>query len=279
MNPVIAGALRQVRIETRIQLLSLTGLSWLFWPAIGLGVLFFLRDTSVMQTSVSLAQLGTPGVIAMYIVTGGLLGIAGALAAEREDGTLLRAKAVPGGIAAHLLGNVVTYGLVALLPVSVILVGAALTVDGVLPTTADRWLLLLGVSVLALVSTMPAGAVLGAVVRGPLAMGIMGMLITASLAISGIFYPLAALPTWLQWVGQALPTYWVGVGLRAAVLPAEASVLELHGSWQLGTMLVMLLTWAVVGAIAAPIALRRMARRQSGSAMSAARERVLTKGY
>ena len=56
-------------------------------------------------------------------------------------------------------------------------------------------------------------------------------------------------------------------------------MLELHGSWQLGTMLVMLLTWAVVGAIAAPIALRRMARRQSGSAVSAARERVLTKGY
>jgi len=35
----------------------------------------------------------------------------------------------------------------------------------------------------------------------------------------------------------------------------------------------------VIGMTLAPIMLRRMARRQSGSAVAAARERIMSKGY
>lgn len=279
MNVILAGALRHARIEARVQLLTWTAVGWLIWPVIGLVALFFLQDTSVMGSGISLAQLGTPGIIAMHLATGGLLGIGGALIQDREDGTLLRAKAIPGGVSAHLAGGITTYGLVALLPVAAFLAVAAFVGSGLLPASPAQWLLFVAVCFLGLASTMPAGAVLGCLVKGPMAMTVIGLATMGSMAISGIYYPLAALPTWLQWVGQVLPTYWIGMGLRAALLPPEAATLELHGTYQLTTMLLVLTAWTVAGAILAPSALRRMARRQSGSAVAAARERVMAKGY
>jgi ABC-2 type transport system permease protein len=44
-------------------------------------------------------------------------------------------------------------------------------------------------------------------------------------------------------------------------------------------MFAVLGAWAVFGLVLAPILLRRMARRQSGSALAKVRERVMSKGY
>ena len=99
------------------------------------------------------------------------------------------------------------------------------------------------------------------------------------LAISGIFYPLQALPGWVQTIAQVLPVYWTGLGLRSALLPDAAVALEVGQSWRTLETLGMLGLWTAVGLALAPIALRRMARRQSGSAVAAARERVLNQGY
>ncbi|MDO5628352.1 MAG: ABC transporter permease [Mobilicoccus sp.] len=279
MTPVLAGALRQARIETRLQLFTWTGLTWIIWPGIGLAVLYFMRDLPVMESALSVAQMGAPGLAAMYLVYGGVFGISGALMLEREDGTLLRAKAIPGGMAAHLLGGMLTFGLVAVLPIALILVAASFVIDGVLPSGASGWALFAAVTLLGLAATMPAGALLGALLRGPMALGVLGMLVTGSFAISGIFYPLAALPAWVHGLGQLLPTYWIGLGYRAAILPPEFAALELHGSWQTPMVVIVLAAWALVGSVFAPWALRRMARRQSGSAVAAARERVMSRGY
>lgn len=105
------------------------------------------------------------------------------------------------------------------------------------------------------------------------------MAIYLSFAVSGIFYPIAALPPWLQYLGQALPTYWIGLGYRSAMLPPEAVALELGGSWNLGLTALVLAGWTVIGFVLAPMALRRLSRRQSGSRVAAARDRVMSQGY
>ena len=38
------------------------------------------------------------------------------------------------------------------------------------------------------------------------------------------------LPAWLQWVGQALPLYWLGLGVRSALLPRSLAVVEIGHS-------------------------------------------------
>lgn len=196
-----------------------------------------------------------------------------------STGSRTRAKAAPNGILSHLVGNVVVYVGTALGPLLVLLAASAVLVDGVSPTTAGGWMRLVWVSVLGLTATIPTGAVLGAVVRNPIVLGWMSLLIYGSMAVSGVFYPLRAFPGWLQIVGRLLPTYWMGLGLRSALLPAEAIELELGQSWQTFQTVAALGTWTVAGLVLAPIALRRMARHQSGSRVAATRERVMAKGY
>jgi ABC-2 type transport system permease protein len=69
--------------------------------------------------------------------------------------------------------------------------------------------------------------------------------------------------------------YWLGLGMRSAFLPDTAAALEIGGSWRTGWTVVVLGLWAIVGAIVAPAVLRRMTRRESGSAVEAAREQAL----
>ncbi|MBK6869892.1 MAG: ABC transporter permease [Kineosporiaceae bacterium] len=276
---IARSALRQARIELRVQLTSWTALGWVMFPAIGLIVLFFLRDQEVMGSQVSLAQLGIPGLLAMNLISSGVMGVAGQLMTERDDGTLLRAKAIPHGMQAHLMANVLIFTGTSLIPVAALLVAASVLVDGVTPTSAGGWLRFVWVAVLGLFATLPIGALLGALMRSPVVLGISSLFLYGAMAISGIFYPLSALPGWLQWVGQCLPTYWLGIGLRSALLPPEAVALELGQSWRLWPMVVILGAWALVGLMFAPGALRRMARRQSGSQVAAARDRIMSRGY
>lgn len=276
---VLRGAARQARIELRIQLFSPMVASWLTLPVIGFVVLYLLRNQEVEGTGISVAQIGVPGVIAMTLISSGVLGVAGQLVTEREDGTLLRAKSTPHGVLSHLLGNVLIFTGTALGPVLALLVVAAFMFDGVAPADAGGWFTFAWVSVLGLLATLPLGALLGAVLRGTVMVAWASLVVYGLLAISGIFYPIASLPGWLQGVGQALPIYWLGLGLRASMLSPDAATLELGGAWSLWQIAAVLGAWFVVGLVAAPMALRRMARRQSGSQVAAARDRVIAKGY
>ena len=269
LRAAVRGAFRHAAVELRIQLFSWNVLGWLLFPALGLFVLHFLRGTEVMGSEVSLAQLGIPGVLAMALISGGMMGVAGQLLAEREDGTLLRAKAIPNGVLSHLMGNMIVYTGISLGPVLGMLVIAAPFFDGVTPTDARGWLTFVGVSLLGLLATLPIGALFGAVLRGPMMLAWASLVIYGSMAISGIFYPITALPGWLQVVGQVFPMYWLGHALRWVFLPEEAAALELGGRWNLLGALAVIALWGAVGLALTPRILGRMAQRESGSAVEA----------
>lgn len=276
---ILRGAARQTLIELRVQLFSPILASWLFLPAMGLIVLFFLRDLQVPGSDVSVAQLGIPGILVMSLLSSGLLGIAGQLLTERDDGTLLRAKTVPGGMNSRLIGDVAVNIGTALGPMLILLALAWVLVRGVLPTDLGSWWTLLWVSLLGLLAALPFGAICGAMLRSPMLLWTVALAAYGLLAMSGVFYPVQAMPSWVQAVAQLLPVYWIGLGLRHAMLPPEAVALEIGESWRVLETVAMLGGWAVLGLAVAPIALRRMARRQSGSLVAAARERVLSQGY
>jgi ABC-2 type transport system permease protein len=94
-------------------------------------------------------------------------------------------------------------------------------------------------------------------------------------AISGIFYPITHLPTVLQWTGQAFPMYWLGLGMRSALLPNAMATVEVGHSWRHLATFGVLSAWAVAGLVLAPVMLRRMARRESGSNVAARREKAM----
>jgi ABC-2 type transport system permease protein len=128
------------------------------------------------------------------------------------------------------------------------------------------------VLVLGLLATLPWGAIIGSLAKSPnSAFGLTMLPIMGLTAISGIFYPIAALPGWVQGVAQAFPIYWLGLGIRSALLPDAAAAVELSGSWRHLATAAVLGAWALAGLVIAPAVLRRMARRESGSSMEARR--------
>jgi ABC-2 type transport system permease protein len=238
-------------------------------------VLVFQRDSTVAGTNVSLAFAVLPGILGMMVAVGGL-GAAGSLAVEREDGTLLRAKAVPNGMVGYLTGRVVSVSLSALLGLVIIFVPSLFLIPELTGIGLTGWLTFVWVLALGLLATLPIGAVIGSLANSPNAVnGLVTLPIIGVTAISGIFYPIFALPGWVQGIAQVFPIYWLGLGVRSAFLPDSAASVEIGASWRHLETVGVLGAWALVGLIVAPVVLRRMARKESGASMEARRQRAL----
>jgi len=201
-----------------------------------------------------------------------VIGPAYSLAMEKEDGTLLRAKAVPNGLVGYFIGQLLLQSLSLLPQMVVILVPSFLLFDGLM-ANPNGWWTVAWVLVLGMLACLPIGMVIGSLVPGVQKVGMWGMLPVMVLAgISGIFYPIQQLWGWVQVVAQIFPMYWLGLGMRSAFLPDSAAAVEVGGSWRTTETVLVLGTWAVVGALVTPMVLRRMARRQTGSQVQAARD-------
>src|SRR5690606_20480103 len=105
-------------IETRHMLTDPPTLVWYFiFPVIFAIVLLIMRGKTVPGTDFALGAMVLPSLVGMSIAFGGLMGPAGTIATDREDGTLLRAKATPNGMIGYLVGKIVMFALTTLVSV------------------------------------------------------------------------------------------------------------------------------------------------------------------
>jgi len=249
---------------------------YVFTGVATLAYLWFNRADRVEGTTLLYPTVALPSILGALVAFGVIVGPAFALAMEREDGTLLRHKALPHGMEGYVTGQLVFHSLSAAPQFLLILVPSALLFADVMPSGAGGWLTLGWVLVLGLMATLPLGMILGSVVPSTQKVGTWGMLpVLVVTGISGIFVPVQALWGWVQTVAQVFPTYWIGLGMRSAFLPDSAASLELGGSWRTGQVALVLLAWAVAGLLVTPVVLRRMARRQSGSQVAAAKDAAM----
>ncbi|HZG89503.1 MAG TPA: ABC transporter permease [Pseudonocardia sp.] len=283
-GPSITDALPTLRlglargwIAFRSYLTSLEGISQtVFWNLVPLAFLIWLRGETIPGTDVALTAVLLPGIVAVNIAFG-VMSTAYNLATEREDGTLLRAKAVPGGMSSYVVGLSAAAALDALLAIVVVLVPAMLfIVPGVPVGSALLWFGLVGWTALGLLACLPLGILVGSLVRSPRTIGGLGFVFTIGLSlVSGVFRPVQELWEWVQVLVQVFPVYWLGVGLRSVFLPPEAAALEIGGYWRVLEAAGVLGAWAAVGLLLGPVLLRRMAQRESGSVVEARRQRAL----
>ncbi|GAA3449924.1 ABC transporter permease [Dactylosporangium matsuzakiense] len=211
-----------------------------FWPTLMLVTLYFLRGHAALLPSV----LGMNAAMGMVTMSQGLT-------ADREDGTLLRARATPNGLREYLIGKIISVSGGLVVDLAIFLVPALLIVDAAPAVDIGTALWVLGLGLLA---TLPLGAVLGALFPTARGQGLLTLPILVVIGISGIFYPITVLPGWVQAVAQAFPMYWLGLGMRTAFLPGEAA----H---PVATAAV-LGAWAVAGLALAPWVLRKRLIRQ-----------------
>ncbi|AHH95487.1 ABC transporter permease [Kutzneria viridogrisea] len=279
MTPVttaVRAGLRRGLIELRQTMSTAQDVvNFLLPAAVFLVVMLFLRQVPVKDAPISVGAMSLPSMLGLNVAFGGLLAMAQTLTAEREDGTLLRAKAVPNGMLGYLIGKIVTISGSTVAAVLVLLVPGVLLFEGIGLTSLGAWLTLAWVLVLGLVATMPLGAVLGSLFTSPRSAALVMLPIMGLSVISGIFYPITVLPQWVQLVAQCSPIYWLGLGMRSAMLPDSAVVAEIAHSWRPLETFGVLAVWAVLGLVLAPVVLRRMARRESGSSVAARREKAM----
>jgi ABC-2 type transport system permease protein len=270
----VRAGLNRGLIELRQSFTGSALIGQLFWPVVTLIAIFFLRDRSVGVSGFTLGSFILPSVLGMFVALGMFLMIQ-YLSADREDGTLLRAKATPHGVRGYLIGKLVTVSGSILAYLAILVIPGWFIVGGLDISGVHAWLTLAWVLTLGFVATQSIGAILGALISSPRSAGYLSILVLGLVAISGIYYPITALPQWLQWVAQVFPIYWLGLGMRSALLPAAAVGVEIGGSWRPVETAAALGAWAIAGLILAPIILGRMARRESGSRVAERRERAL----
>lgn len=248
-------------------------------PAIALAALFLLRGKEYTDTGLSIAELALPGLIGTIITFNGIFAITNVLVLDREDGTLLRAKAVPSGMIGYFVGKIVAAAGSVLVQVALVLAAGMFVIGGSSLEGPGAWVTLGWVVALSLLATLPIGAILGAVLDGPRGTFLLTMPLMGLVAVSGIFYPITALPGWLQGAGQVFPVYWSGLGMRSALLPADARTVEIGESWRHVETAAVLGVWAIAGLAIAPVVLRRMARHESGASMAARREKAMQRAF
>jgi ABC-2 type transport system permease protein len=264
------------RIEVRQHFVEAGDLiTILVFSAVGFIILLSLRHVTAPGGDFSLGTLLVPGVIGMNIAYLGLGTIAAILVTDREDGTLLRAKIVPDGMTGYMVAKIID-GAASVLLGLVIPVGyGVLFFHGLAVGSAGSWLTLAWVLVLGLLATLPIGIILGSLLPSAKSANLLTPVAGGLIAISGVFYPITHLPHWLQPIGQVFPFYWAALGARSALLPHTMAALEIGHSWRHWQTAAVLGAWAIAGLAVTPWVLRRMASRQSGSRVAAARDKQL----
>lgn len=249
----------------------------LIMTIIFVAVMWFQRNKQI--EGMSLALLTLPSLLGMLVAQAGFSGTAGVISYDREDGTLLRAKAIPQGIVGYIVARTVYLLNTTVINLIAVFVPALFFVQGLASIGFGGVLTIIWLFLLGLFATAPYGAIIGSLVKSSgSGFGLTFLPLIGLVGISGIFYPVTALAGWLQAIAQVFPVYWLGHGFRSVFLPGTGTA-ELQGSWQLGTAALVLSAWAIVGFMFAPRVLRRMARRESGSTMQAHKEQVMQRGY
>ncbi|MBB2913151.1 ABC-2 type transport system permease protein [Streptosporangium becharense] len=226
----------------------------------------WIGDQQVEGTNVSSGTYMTIGFLAFTVFSNGLMTLPIAIATDREDGTLLRLRSIPGGVPAYLVGRAVTVLCQIVVQGTLILATGVALGNVAMPRD---WVTLAWVTLLGTLAVVPLGAAIGCMLPGPKAgAGILALPTMILMVTSGVMLPVTFMPEAVQWVSQAFPLYWQGLGLRAAFLPDTMLAAEIGGSWRLPWAAAALTAWTVAGTLLVPWLIRRVTRRESGSRLA-----------
>jgi len=162
--------------------------------------IFLAHANSADAPRYLLASYGTFGVMAP-----GLFGFGVSLALERDTGLLTLKRALPMPPGAYLLGKMCMALLVAAI-VSVILLCLAIFVAGVqLPAWRIGGFFLL--EVLGVLPFAALGLLVGTLVKGQGAPGVINLIYLPMAFLSGLWFPLPVMPAFLQAIAPLWPAY------------------------------------------------------------------------
>jgi ABC-2 type transport system permease protein len=161
-------------------------------------------------------QFLAPGFMALTVITGSLQGVASAIAREREQGTMDGLLVSPIPHRSIILGKVMAQTVRGLIQGFLIL-GLSMLLFGV--QVYGSPLIMFFVMVLGTASFVGVGIIMTAVAPDQETAQMMTVILQFPMMfISGILFPIDQLPTWLQYIGEALPLYYAADALRKVII-------------------------------------------------------------
>ena len=157
-----------------------------------------------------LASYSTFGVMAP-----GLFGFGVSLALERDSGLLTLKRALPMPPGAYLLGKMLMAVLVALV-VGLLLLGLALGVAHA-PLAPSQMAALLLVDALGVLPFCALGLLVGTLLKGQGAPGLLNMIYLPMAFLSGLWFPLHMMPALLRQLAPAWPSYHLNALALSAI--------------------------------------------------------------
>ncbi|MGV9299931.1 MULTISPECIES: ABC transporter permease [Amycolatopsis] len=227
-------------------------------PAVLMILLGSILDGPTAQTGVSSGQLLAAGMIGAGIVSTSFNSVGIGIAADREIGALKRLRGTPMPAAAYFVGKMVMVAVTSVAQTVLMAAVAMLMFHLELPSDPAKWLTLLWVLLLGIVSSTLLGISISSVARSAAGTVALVQLVYLVLQfISGVFVtPITHLPRIMVDVASFFPLKWICQGFRSVFLPPEAATQEMAGTWELPKVALVLAVWCVVGLVLARVTFR-----------------------
>lgn len=229
-GPAMAGGMPRARVfgaylqEARCEVLRYLRnpgflLPIMLFPAVFylmFGILLGKHNVADHAAAYLLASYSTFGVMAP-----GLFGFGVSLALERDSGLLTLKRALPMPPGAYLLGKMLMAMCVAAV-VGALLLAMALFIAQV-PLSGEQVLALLATDVLGVLPFCALGLLVGTLLKGQGAPGLLNMIYLPMAFLSGLWFPLQIMPKFLQQLAPVWPSYHLNVLAMRAVGLSDAS--------------------------------------------------------
>lgn len=206
-----SSVLRQVMSEIGV------GMAKQFVPnVIGPNDIIKVTEKTVTSSDLRYVDFIVPGILAMTLMTSGMLGLSLSFVQYREKGILRRVKVSPLPLS-RFLGSEITSALVMSLIQAAILLLVGWLVFKV--NINGNWLYIAFVVVLGAASFLALGFLIASVTRTLKTAEMASNAITFPMMfLSGVFFPLAILPPFLEVIAKCLPLYYLGDALRKVMI-------------------------------------------------------------
>lgn len=199
---------------------------------------------------ISGAQYYLPAMLAFGLMSVSFLNLGVSIAMERDDGTLKRMYGTPMPRSSYFIGKVILVLTVGVAEAALLIAVAAVVLGVDLPTSASAWATFAWVTALGITAFTLLGIAVSSVPRsGRSAAAVINLPYILLQFISGIFIPLEVLPEWVRNVGAVFPPRWLNQGLQSVFLPDSFAAAGAAGSWDHGTIALVLGAWCVGGLV------------------------------
>jgi ABC-2 type transport system permease protein len=245
---VIALGLRRGVLEIKQFLRSRASVVFTLIFPIMLLVIFGSVFRREIAPGVTFTQYFAAGMIAAGLLATGFQSLAIQIPIERDRGVLNRLRVTPMPPSAYFVGKVIMVLVIGFVETVLLLAVAAIFYHVPLPHTAARWFTFAWVSFLGITACTLCGIAFSSVPRS--GRGAPALVTPVALVlqfISGVFFLYTELPRWMQTLASFLPLKWMSQGMRAVFLPDSFAAREGAGSWQLGSVALMLAGWCLAG--------------------------------